>query len=109
VGTVRDWVDQDIERAHVVAARTGPVAAGLSSTARFLITEFGTDESVTQLLRSGLLPLAYAGADTAMYRRILNQLTDTDDSRRDPVTEWLQDTVEWLRDLLVAARQAAES
>jgi hypothetical protein len=109
VGTVRDWVGKDVERARVVAAHTGPDAGGLTPTACFLITEFGTDEGVTQLLRSRLIPLGYGGTEAAMYQRILDQITDTDDSPPDPVAEWLQDTVEWLRDLSIAARQAAES
>lgn len=108
VDTIRDWVGENVERARVVAAHTGPDAGGLSPTARFLITEFGTDEGVTQLLRSRLIPISYSGTDAGLYQRILDQITDIDDFPPDPVAEWVEETVEWLRDLLIAARQATE-
>jgi hypothetical protein len=102
---IREWVGGDADRARVVATHTGPDAHGLSPTARFLIAEFSTDEQIPWLLRQQLLPLSYSGGEAAMYQRVLDQIADTDFAESDPVARWLEETVDWLRDLAQAARR----
>lgn len=102
---IREWVGGDADRARVVATHTGPDAHGLSPTARFLIAEFSTDEQIPWLLRHQLLPLSYSGGEAAMYQRVLDQIAETNFAESDPVARWLEETVDWLRDLTQAARR----
>jgi hypothetical protein len=110
VDTARDWIGNDLDRARVLAKLTGPAPDGLSAVARFLITEFGADEGVAWSLRHCLLPVISGGSELTVYQRLLDQMTDDQPSRDcDRVTEWLQETIDWLRALLVAARRSAEA
>lgn len=111
IDTVRAWVSESVERARLVASVATPGYEQVTAVARYLIDHFGSDQQVSESLRSALIPVGWFGQEVDPYDHLINRVKVwiAESGESSEVVAWARSTLAWLQTCRDAAsKRSAE-